>query len=223
MAESSKLYISAIGTMSVTISGCPSLRSQFFERSSVFNNLQRKEIAIRGPYHASHLYSNSDVEDVLGSDVTSLLNRYTVIRPIVGLTSKSPVSALQLFQDAVLEILAHQVQWDRLVKICAKETRASKKSTVRVLAMGPTALANSLISALKVGGGLKLSLEDCISWSAQNKVPIAKRNSTNSKIAIIGMAGRFPDAADDEAFWKLLEQGLDVHRQVMLLPFDHIL
>ena len=39
-------------------------------------------------------------------------------------------------------------------------------------------------------------------------------NSKDSKIAIVGMAGRFPNATDHEAFWKLLEQGLDVHREV---------
>lgn len=83
--------------------------------------------------------------------------------------------------------------------------------------MGPTALANSLVSSLKVGGGLKISLEDYVSWSSHNTIP---RNTTgymkDSKIAIVGMAGRFPNAADHEAFWKLLEQGLDVHREVCI-------
>ena len=30
--------------------------------------------------------------------------------------------------------------------------------------------------------------------------------STGSDIAIVGMAGRFPDAADIEKFWQLLEK-----------------
>jgi hypothetical protein len=81
--------------------------------------------------------------------------------------------------------------------------------------MGPTSLANSLVSSLKVGGGLNLSLEDHVSWLSKNTIPkSASGNMQNAKIAIIGMAGRFPNAADHEAFWKLLEQGLDVHREV---------
>jgi hypothetical protein len=39
----------------------------------------------------------------------------------------------------------------------------------------------------------------------------------HSKIAIVGMAGRFPNAADHEKFWKLLENGLDVHREVIYI------
>lgn len=38
--------------------------------------------------------------------------------------------------------------------------------------------------------------------------------SKKSKIAVVGMAGRFPSAADHEKLWKLLEAGLDVHRKV---------
>ncbi|AEO68580.1 uncharacterized protein THITE_13940, partial [Thermothielavioides terrestris NRRL 8126] len=38
--------------------------------------------------------------------------------------------------------------------------------------------------------------------------------------AIIGMSGRFPDAADLSAFWDLLYRGLDVHRQVPEERFD---
>jgi hypothetical protein len=91
-----------------------------------------------------------------------------------------------------------------------------------VLAMGPTALSNSLISALKVGGGLNLTLEDGVSWFAQNKIPKSVPGDLrNAKIAIVGMAGRFPNAADHEAFWQLLEQGLDVHREVCVL--SHVL
>jgi Beta-ketoacyl synthase, N-terminal domain len=35
-----------------------------------------------------------------------------------------------------------------------------------------------------------------------------------SKIAIIGMSGRFPESNNNEAFWKLLYAGLDVHKEV---------
>jgi hypothetical protein len=87
--------------------------------------------------------------------------------------------------------------------------------------MGPTSLANNLISSLKIGGGLNLSLEDHVSWLSKNAIPkSASGNMQNAKIAIIGMAGRFPNAADHEAFWKLLEQGLDVHREVRYDPLS---
>jgi acyl transferase domain-containing protein len=43
---------------------------------------------------------------------------------------------------------------------------------------------------------------------------------SQSKIAIVGMSGRFPDAASPGAFWDLLKQGLDVHREIPIDRFD---
>lgn len=44
--------------------------------------------------------------------------------------------------------------------------------------------------------------------------------SGRTKLAIVGMAGRFPDAASHEKLWELLERGLDVHRKVPKDRFD---
>lgn len=200
--------------MSVTISGLKSLRNQLFEQSSDFQGVQRKEIIIRGPYHAAHLYEACDVDRILTPEISSVLERYSLVHPLIGLTTQNPNSTLEVFRCAILEILGRQVQWDIMAKRCVSQVRASTQSAVRILAMGPTALANSLASLLKVGGGLRISLEDYISWSSRNTLPCAPGYMKDSKIAIIGMAGRFPNAADHEAFWKLLEQGLDVHREV---------
>src|ERR1700760_3632545 len=101
--------------MSVTISGCPSIRSRFFGTSTEFRSLQRKEIPIRGPYHAYHLYDKSDIDRILDDDISTLLRQYSVVYPLIGLSSKPPTSTVQLFHKAILEILAHQVHWDRLV------------------------------------------------------------------------------------------------------------
>lgn len=38
-----------------------------------------------------------------------------------------------------------------------------------------------------------------------------KAPSTQSKIAIVGMSGRFPGGANLDAFWDSLEKGLDLH------------
>jgi len=185
-----------------------------------FQASQRRDIPIRGPYHAYHLYDVSDLDRIIDADAAHCIEKYSVFHPLTGLSSEDlPTSSMELFRQAVLDILAHQVQWDAIVKGCVSDIRSSSIKSVRVLAMGPTALSNSLVSALKVGGGLRLSLEDGVSWFAQNPLPRpATGDLRNSKIAIIGMAGRFPNAADHDAFWKLLEKGLDVHREVSGLP-----
>jgi hypothetical protein len=216
LSHSNQLYISASSSMSVTVSGSPTMRKLLFGTSLPFQNLQCREIPIRGPYHARHLFKQSDVEKIIDADIIRHLNQYSLTHPIVGLsTSTAPSSTIELFQQAVIEVLMRPVHWDVTVKNCVADIRSAPVIGVRVLAMGPTALSNSLVSALKVGGGLHLSLEDGVSWFAQNRIPKSvSGDMRNAKIAIVGMAGRFPNAADHEAYWKLLEQGLDVHREV---------
>jgi hypothetical protein len=202
--------------MSITISGAPSLRSQLLE-TSPFENLQHRDIPIRGPYHASHLYSESDVDKIINSGIAAELQKYPIIHTLVGCPKLKPNSSLELFRKSVMEILTAEVQWDILVKKCVSDVCSSSVAGVRILSMGPTALSNSLVSAFKVGGGLQLNLVDGVSWFAQNMSPRSVNGDLrNSKIAIIGMAGRFPNSADHEVFWKLLEQGLDVHREASI-------
>jgi hypothetical protein len=206
--------------MSVTISGSPSTRSHLLETSPAFQSLQRREIPIRGPYHADHLYNQADVTRIIDNDMARILEQYSVVHPVIGLSSpRSSNSTLEIFRQSVMEVLARQVQWDALVRTCVADVRLSAVKGVRVLAMGPTALTNSLVSALKAGGGLTIALEDGVSWFAQNPLPRVNGDLKNAKIAIVGMAGRFPNAADHETFWKLLEQGLDVHREVSTQRF----
>jgi len=222
LVQSTRLYISAVGTMSITISGAPTIRAQLFEKCETFKSLQRREIGIRGPYHASHLYNPQDIERILTPEIIESLSKYSSVLPLVGTPAhKASIPTVELFRNSIMEILAEQVKWDRLVKLAVADVRKSKKIEVRVLAMGPTALGNSLISSLKNGGGLKLSMEDHISYSMQNSLPKGMTGRmSESKIAIVGMAGRFPNSPDHEAFWALLEQGLDVHREVPADRFD---
>ena len=45
-------------------------------------------------------------------------------------------------------------------------------------------------------------------------------SSCRSKIAIIGMSGRYPGAEDNREFWELLLQGRDVHKEAPSLHWD---
>lgn len=45
-------------------------------------------------------------------------------------------------------------------------------------------------------------------------------SASKSKIAVIGMSGRYPSAEDNREFWELLVQGRDVHKEVPSLHWD---
>lgn len=208
--------MSASGLSNVTISGPPAQRKLFFEDSSCKKSSQL-QIPIRAPYHASHLFNEGDLDDILSAEIASCLEQYPVVFGISSAVTGDRIparNALQLFRQALREILIEPIFWDKVVEKCVSCVKENDADSVRVLAVGPTILGNSVVSALKLAGIQNISLEDTVSWLNSNKLPRhAGGNLAKSKIAIVGMAGRFPDAADHEAFWKLLERGLDVHRE----------
>ena len=122
-------------------------------------------------------------------------------KPITGKTG------LDVLERALREIVIEPLRWDKVLKYCA----SGKATEAKVFAIGPTNLASSVVSALKASVA-KVTLEDQSSWA---QIPSAgSKLKRESDIAIIGMSGRFPDAASHEFFWQLLEKGLDVHRPV---------
>ena len=91
--------------------------------------------------------------------------------------------------------------------------------TCNVIRLGPSSTGQSLVSSLQQNKEIQVSLNDQFT----NKSVISEVDqgySKQPKIAICGMSGRFPDAADHEAFWELLEKGLDLYREVPKDRFD---
>ncbi|KIW53821.1 hypothetical protein PV05_06233 [Exophiala xenobiotica] len=210
-APTSRLWISASSATSVTISGPPSTKAALFEDSEFFRTHKNAPVSIFAPYHASHLHSQSDLDKILRPQTKNIFGNTTVRFPVCSSVTGKPVEAqngYELLQNALKEVVIEPLRWDKVLKYCA----SGKPSEAKVFAVGPTNLASSVVSALKASTS-KVTLEDQSHWSA-----VAPAGTQHSKreadIAIVGYSGRFPDAADNELFWQLLEKGLDVHRPV---------
>lgn len=214
LSNPNKIYISSSASTATTISGPPSMLRRLFEESPPLSSVSQRDLSIYGPYHAPHLYSNT--ADIIPKDTAALMDLYTPVHEVSGLKIPKSPKVVDLFSSAVMQILAEPIRWQETIERCSAKVKRSSPSTCRILAMGPTTLGNSLASSLKVlGRGLTLTLEDHVSWVSKNQIPSGIRsNLAGCNIAIVGMSGRFPDAANLDAFWKLLESGLDVHREV---------
>ena len=121
---------------------------------------------------------------------------------------------MQLLKECLSEILRKPLRWDLLVTDCTSGSLAPLDGKCHIQSFGPTDLADNLSSAIKATGDVQVSKEDHSTWLANRQAKPSAYRYQNSDIAIVGMAGRFPDAADHEKFWELLEKGLDVHRDV---------
>jgi len=210
-SPTNKLWISASSATSVTISGPPSTKASAFEDSEFFRTAKNVPVQIFAPYHASHLHSQSDLDKILRPQTKVIFENSPARFPVCSSVTGKPFTGkngYELLQEALREIVIEPFRWDKVLKY----TASGKTEEAKVFAVGPTNLASSVVSALKASTP-KVSLEDQSHW-----VTVAPAGTQHSKreadVAIVGYSGRFPDAADNELFWQLMEKGLDVHRPV---------
>ncbi|KAL5338099.1 hypothetical protein BJX70DRAFT_217015 [Aspergillus crustosus] len=217
IAPLSRPYISAVCANTLTISGPPHILNDFCN-TALSKQHKCVRAPIYGPYHASHLYDEKDVERILNSSDKAVLSRYRSHIPILSSVTGTPIAAEnmeELLEVAIEEILLHQMCWDKMTDSCTAVLRSiTNCSGTRLFPISTTA-TQSLFNTLKKAS---LSEIEVIGAINDNSAEPDDFNQTgraeHSKIAIIGMSGRFPESDSPQDFWNLLYQGLDVHRKV---------
>ena len=156
-------------------------------------------IPVYAPYHAGHLHQTADIDWIVGLDdptTSQLLGRYQ--RVSVLLSTKTgkpfvPTDMTTILKQVVNEILNDVLRWDTvLAEITALVPSQCKVNATVIGALG---LGKSLVSVLNAGGRCEASLESTAEILGKcgyegHGLGIAQR----SKIAIVGVSGRFPGA-----------------------------
>jgi hypothetical protein len=124
---------------SITISGPPSIRKHLYDESKVFQKAQRKDIPIRGPYHARHLYGLFDIDDILPGKFCGCQTIYPLISS-TGVLVPPGTATWDVLRQSVRDILMEPIQWTQAVETCVLEVKAGHKYSCDVLPMGPTML-----------------------------------------------------------------------------------
>ena len=186
-------------------------------KSEYFQQFKTVPLDIFGPFHASHLYNDTDVKEVL-QPITETNTKFSPsIRIISGLTERTfpGVDADQFMTDVVGDILIRPLSFGVLTAV-TEGAKESANRRCKVFSIGPSKALASFASALKAGTVLDVSVEGQLGTA----LPISEAQNTPGKIAVVGMAGRFPNSDNLESFWNVLEQGLDLHRRVPPDRFD---
>lgn len=176
--------------------------------------------AIYAPFHASHIYSENDVETIIRSisptntDVTS---RYTLLSHHDG-KALPPQTLHSLLRSAVRAILREQISSNDVLRSIRDMVQSHVSQSCTVVSIGSP-----------YGSGLRSLLGESLSDTNEvryvNDVSIVKDASTpqharQPKIAIIGFAGRFPEAESIESFWDVLHRGVDTHSEAPKSRWD---
>nr|BAJ65431.1 polyketide synthase [Aspergillus aculeatus] len=213
---SSRPYISAVSSNGVTISAPPLVLDAFIE-NGLAGNYKHTRVLIHGPYHAPHLYDSRDVDRILESFPEERLGHYTTHTPVLSSNTGTPVEASKIkevLQVAIEEILLRRLCWDKVTESCISIVESANRQSCQLIPIS-TSATQSLHTAFKKAGVVNISLETGIGdVSTSADKPNLSGKTECSKIAIIGMSGRFPDSESPEAFWEILQKGLDVHRKV---------
>ncbi|KAL8723397.1 MAG: hypothetical protein Q9225_000313 [Loekoesia sp. 1 TL-2023] len=228
LSKLSNPYVSAVGPNTVTISGPPSMLERLLLKSSTFRKGAGLNLPLHAPYHAAALFKKVDAHRLVTgfrSNTLETLERYYPSLALLSTTSGKPFAAktaLELLTQIVQEILKETLRWDLVLASCVSKLENSGFCQTSVLAFGPTKAANSLRSALQAKSDSQISLQDASSWVSKDQSGSSDFLGVprNSKLAIVGLAGRFPGGADYEAFWEMLERGLDVHKEIPGDRFD---
>ncbi|KAJ6199961.1 hypothetical protein J3E72DRAFT_186462 [Bipolaris maydis] len=211
-------YISAVAPSGITVSGPPNALAQLTD-SKHFEGIRTKSIPIYGPYHCPHLFSPDDVDEIVIDMVHQTSKRASGI-PVL---STSGVflginDFRTLLKEAVSQILLQPISWPSIINEVQKWLYATDPASFQIVAIATTA-EQLVYNALKQTSLNKLIL----SQPAQVESAVPEQTNGNPKqpkLAIIASSGRFPGAKDNEAFWNLLYQGLDVHREVPDFHWD---
>ncbi|KAJ5908568.1 hypothetical protein N7495_001250 [Penicillium taxi] len=215
-------YISAFGMSGLTISGPPSVLDHFID-SHLSKKYKPVKAPIHGPYHAPHLYDEKDVNRIMQSWPSEKFAAYVPQIPVFSSATgkRSEAANLEeLLKNSLEEILLQQLCWDKVVDSCTSELTSSATEKCTLLPVSTTA-TQSLYSSLTKGGISKIEVDSEIGDVAKDPEGSNQTGrAEQSKIAIIGLSGRFPEAQDTEALWDLLYKGLDVHREVPAERWD---
>lgn len=209
-------YVSAISTTSLTISGSPAATRQLFNDCEALRGIKGPiHLPIHGPYHAVHLYDHEVLEGILSATVTAesldhhVQRNARVLSPSTGqfFESKTFNGLIPLVLE---EILQKPIRYDVVLEatVLAREGKRVEPKA-NILSCGSSSLASAIASALEATGSSSIVTDLRPEYQDSRKAP------RNEKIAIIGMSGRFPGGATDhEGLWKVLSEGLDLHREV---------
>lgn len=217
LSASAQAYVGAIWSSGTVVSGPPATLKNLKEMYGEAD-LPIIESSSTGIVSAPHLYDVEVVRKILhGSKLFEHTRAQLPRVPMFSTAEGERFSAStthELVEQCLLEIPTKPINLLNTRDGILAELSRNEQS---LFALGSSEPVDEILSALNTSNHIhKLVFKDI---SPSEKISRNPKNS-NSKIAIVGVAGRFPSSADPELLWELLQGGLDVHREVTADRFD---
>ncbi|KUL89726.1 hypothetical protein ZTR_00419 [Talaromyces verruculosus] len=205
----SKIFISALSTTSVTISGPPARLKGLFRTADFFRDRKFVQLPVYGGLcHAGHIYSQKDVKTVVHTpSMTSLDAKFRPRLPVHSTSTGKPFpagSAIELFESIINEIMTQAIQWDSVVQAVVQRADFIAASRCQVLVFRTSLPIHDLTGALSKISDFEVSTHELVPWIYEKTESIdgGSRGPMQSKIAIVVL------------------DGIDCHRKIPADRFD---
>jgi acyl transferase domain-containing protein len=185
--------------------------------SNLLKSVQPQGLPSVGVWHSGEIYSDEQVSEIIESLSENLSQipppRRTVISASTGHSLEAKSASCQ-FKAALDDILRKPIQWSTVTKTVIGACILSEAEEIKLFGFEQCQISKSLHVPLEKTTKRPIIFQDLTAWSSSNESPKFGSRTSNAKIAIVGMSGRFPGAPDVEQLWKILEQGKDMHRKI---------
>lgn len=120
-----------------------------------------------------------------------------------------------LLRHVVQDTLCEQVRWDKLLQYCEEDLSTNPEFTQFAIYPITSNASHLITSSVSKKSDKTVTVEDFKRNPALSSEPDRLTGKfEQSKIAIVGYSGRFPEARSNGEFWDLLHHGRDVHRTI---------
>lgn len=208
---------------SVSIGGPPSTLRSLFSESEFFKHTKNVPMKkVQGMWHTNKAYGPEHIKQIVEGITLSGQLCFPIFSPVTGRPFKA-TEGTSLLTEMMMEILTQTIRWDQTIDGVSANLKQLSPDEAQLWSLQPshymsrvlerwsTELPSTVLSH-------QMMMPAVMSLNLEQSPP---RGAKTAKIAVVGMACRFPGGADDpEKFWELLAQGRDVHVPVPADRFD---
>lgn len=171
---------------------------------------------VQGMWHTGKVYGTEHVRQVVPHIDEKHRLHLSLFSPVTGQPFKA-ANANELLEQIMEEMLTQRIRWDRTIQSVTEQLKQVSPNSTQLIAIQPSQYVESLLAQWKADIPTAThTAEDMM--SAIMNLPLGSspaKDAKSSKVAVVGMACRFPGGADNtQRFWELLVQGHDAHGPV---------